>query len=463
VAAMTPAAEATKSLYWALCALQHRGQDSAGIAVSDGRRIRLVRRLGLVAQSLREPELERLRGAFGIGHVRYTTVGTPSVAGAQPIVVRTADAPLALAHNGQLTVDAADGASRAGSDTHALARLLASPVRIGTRLRLEWMLPQVSGAYSLVLVDDEAVYAVRDPHGFRPLCIGSLGRRGWMVASESCALDAVGATYVRDVEPGEIVSLMPGRLRSSFYARADRAACVFELVYFSRADSRHAGGTVFDVRYRLGEALARLAPVAADMVVPVPDSGIPAALGYSFESGLSYRNALIRNNYVGRTFILPDDRSRAEAVRIKFTPLAGIVRGRRVVLVDDSIVRAHTLVHVVSMLRDAGARAVHVRIASPPVRWPCVYGIDMPTRRELVAARLEPEGVRRRLAADSLEYLGLDALIGAASTGGEGLCAACFSGRYPDRACAAACGGPLVAPARARDRRKTRVAAGATR
>ncbi len=428
-------------LYWALTALQHRGQDSAGMAVGRDGRIARTRGLGLVSQAFAAQSLRRLEGHIGIGHVRYSTSGSISLANAQPVLARTPAGPVALAHNGHLLdhvrlhrqLGGEPGDGGLSSDTRLIAALIGAAAAEDCRSALLATLPLLRGAYSLVATDGRRIFAARDPRGFRPLCLGRLGGRGWLVVSESCAFDTLGAQLVREVDPGELLTIGPGGVDSVRFAEARPSGCVFEFVYFSRADSVLAGTSVFQARYRMGAALAREAPAEADVVVPVPDSGIPAALGYAHTARLEYANALVRNNYAGRTFILPTQRRRREAVRIKFALLRGLAAGKRVVVIDDSVVRAHTITHVIDLLRDAGAVAVHVRVASPPVRWPCFYGIDMPTRGELAAAEFDVDALGRLVGTDSLEYLSLEAMLESVEGAAGTLCTACFSGQYPLR------------------------------
>jgi amidophosphoribosyltransferase len=458
-------------VFYGLYALQHRGQESAGMAVGDGHGVLVYKDMGLVSQVFDEPTLATLQGHLAIGHTRYSTTGGSRWENAQPAFKTNAmGGGLALAHNGNLTNTAALAAevggattARAGStsDTDVIAELLAREDDLSLEEAIVRTMPRLQGAFSLVVMDERTLYGVRDRHGVRPLCIGRLPG-GWVVASETAALDIIGATLVREVDPGEVVAIDGHGLRSRRFAQPTPNLCVFEHVYLARADSTLAGRNVHQVRRALGAALAREAPVDADLVIPVPDTAMSAAGGYAEASGIPYGEGLMKNRYVGRTFIQPSQSMRRLGIRIKLNPLREAIRGRRLVVVDDSIVRGNTTKAIVGMLREAGAREVHVRITSPPVRWPCFYGIDMPTRAELVANDLPktpahhqdheiPDGdqagrdgdaraslteqVAGFIGADSLGYLSLEALLEAAAPAGaggtRGLCAACFTGDYP--------------------------------
>jgi amidophosphoribosyltransferase len=433
--------EVARLLFFGLYALQHRGQESAGMAVSEGRNILVYRELGLVAQVFDEGTLATLQGHFGIGHTRYSTTGSTTWENAQPSFKTDGRRSLALGHNGNLVntrelaerVGAAGG-SGATTDSDLVATLLARELAgagdlEGAALRV---LPSLRGAFSFVLMDEGTLYAARDPSGVRPLSIGRLGSEGWCVASETAALDIVGARYVRDVEPGELVTIDERGLRSLRFAETPRSAlCLFEFVYLARADSRLYGRTVHDARREMGRLLAREAAVEADLVVPVPDTADSAAQGYAEASGIPYGEGLIKNRYVHRTFIQPSPSLRQLGVRLKLNPLSDAIRDKRLVVVDDSIVRGTTTRQIVQTLRDAGAAQVHLRITSPPIRWPCFYGIDMSTREELVASDQDVDGVRRFVGADSLAYLSLGALVRATGAPGDAFCRACFDGEYP--------------------------------
>ena len=424
--------------FFALFALQHRGQESAGIAATDGDNFHVERAMGWVADVFSPERLRRLPGHRAIGHVRYSTAGSSNLRNAQPITAKTARGPIAIAHNGNLTNAEVlrremvrEGAIfQSNSDTEVILHLLARAPAGPLEEQLAYALSQVKGAYSLLILTREAMYAVRDPHGFRPLTLGRLGA-AHIVASETCALDLMEAKWEREVEPGEILVLSDAGVRSLRpFPQGERLQCVFEYVYFARPDSILWGRNVHTVRKALGRQLAREHPVEADIVIPVPDSGMSAALGYSEESGTPYELGLIRNHYVGRTFIEPKQGIRHFGVKVKLNPMREMLEGRRVIVVDDSIVRGTTSRKIVKMIRGVGAREVHVRISSPPIQWPCYYGIDTPTRKELIASSHEPEEIRRYLAADTLGYLSLDGMLKA--TGGDPahFCHACFTGNY---------------------------------
>ncbi len=424
--------------YLGLYALQHRGQESAGIDSWDGAQLHVERGMGHVADIFREKVIARLPGRRAIGHTRYSTAGTSVLANAQPIVVKTSMGPLGIVHNGNLTnaVEIRERLEREGSifqttsDTEVILHLMAREPRGGIVESFMNALGQVRGAYSLLLVTNQGLLAARDPFGFRPLVMGDLGGAPCF-ASESCAFDLLGAKAVRELEPGEVVVARGGEVESFRLAEAPRPTrCIFEHVYFARPDSTVFGDPVSRTRLRMGERLAREAPAAADVVVPVPDSGLFAALGYSRESGLPLEFGLIRNHYVGRTFIEPKQSIRNFGVKIKLNPVRELIAGKRVVLVDDSIVRGTTSRKIVQMVREAGAAEVHVRISAPPTRWPCRYGIDTPTRDELIAATHDVDEIARYIAADSLGYLSLDGLLAAVSGPAETYCTACWTGDY---------------------------------
>ena len=430
--------EAANLAYLGLYALQHRGQESAGIVASDGRALHLEKAMGLVADVFTETRLRRLTGHMAIGHVRYSTSGTSQLKNAQPFVGGTRRGPVAVAHNGNLTnaeqlraaLEARGAVFSSSSDTEVLLHLIAGSTQDSLPEAAAEALAQARGAYSLVLMNEHEIVGIRDPYGFRPLSLGQLDGAP-VLASESCAFDLIEAKFVRDVEPGEFVRLTPEGVFSSFpLPRAPRRSCIFEYVYFARPDSRLYGRTVMAVRKELGRQLAREAPAEADVVIAVPDSGVSAALGYAQESGLPYEQGLIRNHYVGRTFIEPKQSIRHFGVKIKLNAVREELEGRRVVGVDDSIVRGTTSRKIVSMLRNAGAREVHMRISSPPTTHPCFYGIDTPTRKELIGASHTVEEIARYIRADSLAYLSLVGLHAAAGRGG-GFCDACFTGAYP--------------------------------
>ena len=431
-------AEAANVTYLGLYALQHRGQESAGIAATDGHNFHTEKAMGWVADVFHPERLRRLPGHRAMGHVRYSTAGSSSLRNAQPITANTARGPIAIAHNGNLTnADAlrkemeADGAIfQSNSDTEVILHLLARSPAGPLDEQIPHALAKVKGAYAVLILTPDALYAVRDPYGFRPLTLGRLND-SWIVASETCALDLMEAKPERDVEPGELVVISDAGLRSiRAFPPGERLQCVFEYVYFARPDSVLWGRNVHTVRKELGRQLAREHPAEADIVIPVPDSGTSAALGYSEESGTPFELGLIRNHYVGRTFIEPKQGIRHFGVKVKLNPMREMLEGRRVVVVDDSIVRGTTSRKLVKMVRQAGARQVHVRISSPPIQWPCYYGIDTPTRKELIASSHHVDEIRRYLAADSLGYLSLEGMLKATGTDPAHYCDACFTGNY---------------------------------
>ena len=437
----SPGEDVAKLAYFGLYALQHRGQESAGIAVSDGTRIVVYKDMGLVAQVFDESVLTTLRGHLGVGHVRYSTSGSSVWENAQPTFRSTSSGSLALGHNGNLinTLELSALASpaaanhhmpRGTSDTDVLTALFADPARASVEESALATLPLVRGAYSLVFMDEHTLYAARDPHGFRPLVLGRL-ERGWVVASETAALDIVGAGFVREVEPGELITIDERGVRPHRFAAAEPRGCLFEYVYLARPDTTIAGRSVQATRVEVGRRLAEEHPADADLVIPVPESGTPAAIGYAQASGIPYGQGLVKNSYVGRTFIQPSQTIRQRGIRLKLNPLRGVIAGKRVVVVDDSIVRGNTQRAIVAMLREAGAAEVHVRISSPPVAWPCFYGIDFATRAELIAGSLDVEEIRASIGADSLGYISLTGLTGATTLPAGSLCRACFDGDYP--------------------------------
>ncbi len=454
---VAPGLDVAKSAFYALYALQHRGQESAGIAVMGQGGIVAHKAMGLVTQVFTERDLAPLKGDLGLGHVRYSTTGTSDVRNAQPYVIHTGRGPLALAHYGNLTnanalrryLLARGTGLSSESDSELLTQLLALPATLPPALahlddsweaRILHMMSLAEGAYSLVVMTAEHVFAIRDPHGFRPLYLGELDTPsgpGHVVASESCAFGPIGARLVREVEPGEIVRLSRHAPPTSIHLPGPlppRAFCTFEYVYFARPDSIVEGQLVHAARQRMGEILAREAPVEADLVIGVPDSALPAALGYARASGIPYGEGLIKNRYIGRTFIQPTAELRRAGVRLKYNPLVHNLVGRRVVLVDDSIVRGTTAGPIVQLLRDAGATEVHVRVSSPPVRHPCYMGVDMPKKDDLVASHLDAPAIARHIGADSCAYLsheGLREAIAAGLHAPRSHCLACFTGAYP--------------------------------
>jgi amidophosphoribosyltransferase len=434
-----PGEEVSKLAYFALYALQHRGQEAAGIAVSDGSSIVVYKDLGLVSQVFDEATLSALQGHLAIGHTRYSTTGSGTWENAQPSFRSTpAGGGLALGHNGNL-VNVAALAERAkdlvgglGSttDSDLITALLAAQPDLSVEQAAMEVLPTLVGAYSLVFMDEHTLYAARDPQGVRPLVLGRLDR-GWVVTSETAALDIVGASFVREIEPGELVAIDADGLRSSHFATAEPKGCLFEYVYLARPDTTISGRSVHSTRVEVGRRLAREHPVEADLVIPTPESGTPGAIGYAEESGIPFGMGLVKNAYVGRTFIQPSQTIRQLGIRLKLNPLRDVIRGKRLVVVDDSIVRGNTQRALVRMLREAGAVEVHVRIASPPVKWPCFYGIDFASRAELIASSLDVEGIRAAVGADSLAYVSLEGLISASEQPKTRLCRACFDGEYP--------------------------------
>ena len=455
----SPGEDVAKLAYYGLYSLQHRGQESAGIAVSDGARIVVYKDMGLVAQVFNESVLNTLRGHIAVGHCRYSTSGSSVWENAQPTFRATPSASLALGHNGNLinTLElagllggqSAALAGRATSDTDVLTALFAAAGiesaangssangsaangsgHPGVETAALAVLPLVRGAFSLVFMDEQTLYAARDPQGFRPLVLGRMAR-GWVVASETAALDIVGATFVREIEPGELVAIDADGVRSHTFAPAKRAGCLFEYVYLARPDTAIAGRSVQATRVQVGRHLAAEHPADADLVIPVPESSTPAAIGYAQASGIPYGQGLVKNSYVGRTFIQPSQTIRERGIRLKYNPLREAIAGKRLVVVDDSIVRGNTQRAIVAMLRDAGAAEVHVRISSPPVAWPCFFGIDFASRAELMAGNLSIDEIRESIGADSLGFVSLAGLIEATTLPADGLCRACFDGQYP--------------------------------
>ena len=434
--------------YLGLYALQHRGQESAGMAVSDGESITVVKDMGLVSNVFDERTLATLTGHLAIGHTRYSTTGSSTWRNAQPVYRDVAAHTFALGHNGNLT-NTEQLAEEAGmlpgtvsSDSDLVAELIANelgrhPEASSDGRALERALltvvPELEGAFSFVLMDEGHVVGVRDPHGFRPLCLGKLDN-GWVLASESPALDVVGAHFVREVDPGEMIVIDASGYRSVRVFPEDQVdpkLCLFEFVYFARPDTTLYGQSVHAARVRMGEQLAEQAPVEADLVMGVPESGMPAAEGYARRSGIPYGQGLVKNRYIGRTFIAPNQEMRALGVRMKLNPLRDNIAGKRLVVLDDSIVRGTTSRALVSMLREAGAAEVHLRVSSPPYRWPCFYGMDTGTRGELIAANMSVEEIRAYLNVDTLAYLSIDRLVAATGAVGAGFCDACLTGAYP--------------------------------
>lgn len=431
--------EAANMAYLGLYSLQHRGQEGAGIVSSDGKQLHIEKAMGLVADIFSTERLSRLPGALAIGHNRYSTAGGSSLKNVQPLLVNYALGGLALSHNGNLTnaglirdeLEAYGAIFQSTSDTEVIVHLIAQSEAATLPERIVEALSRVEGAYSLLVMNEKTLIGVRDPHGFRPMCLGTLDG-AYILASETCALDLIEAEYVRDIEPGELIQIGPNGIESIFpFPKVEPAHCVFEYIYFARPDSMVFGNTVNGIRKALGRQLARETGVEADVVIPVPDSGVPAALGYAEEARLPYENGLIRNHYVGRTFIEPQQTIRHFGVKIKLNPVREALAGKRVVVVDDSIVRGTTCKKIVKMIRQAGAKEIHVRISSPPTTHPCFYGIDTPTRQELIASSHSTEEIRRYITADSLGYISLEGVMSVVPKAGNSFCAACFSGRYP--------------------------------
>jgi amidophosphoribosyltransferase len=431
--------EAAKLTYLGIYALQHRGQESAGIAATDGTEVRVHKALGHVQEIFTPQVIASLPGAAAIGHTRYSTAGDTTLMNAQPVVIDCNKGKIALAHNGNLTnaievrrrLEHRGSIFQTTSDTEVIVHLIARSAARNLSGAIADALNQVEGAYSLVLLTRDEIFAIRDPRGFRPLSLGRIDRT-WVVGSETCAFDLIDAEYVREVEPGEMVRISRGGIESIRFApEKPHQYCIFEHVYFSRPDSLVFGRPVNQSRERLGRLLAREHPVAADIVAPVPDSGVPAAVGYAAESGIPFRMALIRNHYIGRTFIEPSQAIRDFGVKLKLNPVRRMLEGQRVVLVDDSIVRGTTSRKIVRLVREAGATEVHVRISCPPTISPCYYGVDTPRREELIAANQSTEEIRKFLGADSLGYLSLESLRAAVEDTEGKFCTSCYTGSYP--------------------------------
>lgn len=441
-----PGEDVARIAFHALYALQHRGQESAGIAISDGDTIVVYKELGLVSQVFDESVLRSLRGGVAIGHNRYSTTGSSTWENAQPTYKSGPFGQIALAHNGNLVnpLVLRDLLAEAGgdptpkgarlsssSDTDLVAALIASSDNEDQTQAILQVLQRLTGAFSFTMMSESKLFAARDPQGFRPLCIGRLEDDGWIVASETCALDLVGARFIRNVEPGELVTIDSSGVTSHRFGEVRNAACIFEHVYFARPDSTLMGQNVYATRYRMGQRLAQESPVAAELVMPVPDSGVPASQGFALESGIPYGEGFVKNRYVGRTFIQPTQTMRQQGIKLKLNPLREVIEGKRLVVIDDSIVRGNTTKQIVAMLREAGAREVHMRISSPPIRWPCFYGIDMPDQNELIASTRSVEEIEAHISADSLAYLSLEGMVSATQIPEEDFCTACFSSSYP--------------------------------
>jgi amidophosphoribosyltransferase len=438
-----PGEDVARLTYFGLHALQHRGQESAGIAVGDGDTVTVTKNLGLVSRVFRESDLDSLTGDVAIGHTRYSTSGSStSWENAQPHLSAIGFQVIALAHNGNLVNThelreelRGNGIQfRSTSDSEVITTLVGWFTEKHNKLRagIRETMQLIRGAYSVVLITDSALYAFRDPYGVRPLALGRLDDRGWVVASETCALDMVGAEYVRDVAPGEMIKVSAEGLEAEQAVPAEKPSlCMFEFVYFARPDSEINECSLYDARRRMGAALAGEAPVDADMVMGVPDSGLPAAVGFAQASGIAYGEGLAKNRYVGRTFISPSQTLRQQGIRLKLNPLKRAIAGKRLVVVDDSIVRGNTTRKLIALLREAGAAQVHMRITSPPVKWPCFYGIDTDTQEQLIASANSVDEIAAHIGADSLAYLSLDAMVDATGSPHDAFCLACFDGAYP--------------------------------
>ena len=433
-----PNEDVSRLTFFALFALQHRGQESAGIATTDGNRLQVFADMGLVSQVFSEESLSSLTGSIAIGHNRYSTRGSSRITNVQPIVVGEGSDTIAVAHNGNiinaeyLHKDLCDRGYcfRSSTDTEVIANLILSSTEKDWIGRIKYAMNRLKGAYSLTIMTRDTLFGVRDPLGVRPLCLGRLNG-GWVIASESCALDHIGASVEKEIEPGEIVSINAGGVSSHSIAVGRRGFCIFEYIYFARPDSVINGRLLYQARQAMGAGLAEEHPVDADRVMGVPDSATAAGVGYAIRSGIPLGEGLIKNRYVGRTFIEPHQRIRDLGVKLKFNPLPQVLSGKRVVLVDDSIVRGTTTPKVIGMLRRAGAREVHMRICAPPLRYPCFFGVDMATQRELIAAHKTVPEIRDFIGADSLGYLSLEGLYRAVDLPKDIFCAACFTGDYP--------------------------------
>jgi amidophosphoribosyltransferase len=434
-----PGLDVARLIYFGLYALQHRGQESAGIAVGDGTSLTSHREMGLLTGVFTEEILGRLKGYVGIGHTRYSTSGSSVIVNAQPFVETTDIGTFAFGHNGNLTnaetlLETLPRSIEldASSDSEILAKTIANAPGATLVERVRSAMAVAEGAYSVVMSTKDSLVAFRDPWGVRPLCIGTYGDGGYMIASESCALATVGAQYLREIEAGEIVVVDRNGLRSEHIEVVQPPAlCMFEYIYFARPDSVLSGRSIYMARYQMGRALAREHPVDADVVMAVPDSAIPGGIGFAAESGLPYVEGLIKNRYIGRTFINPDQAVRNQGVQLKFNPIVENLRGQRVIVVDDSIVRGTTTPRIVSLLREAGAREVHLRITSPPIVHPCYLGVDMATYKELIAANLTVDQIRERVGADSLGYLSVDRLVESTGRQRSDFCLGCLTGVYP--------------------------------
>jgi len=433
-----PGINVAQTTFFALFALQHRGQESAGIAVADGDEIKVHARMGLVSQAFAETDLSSLKGHIAIGHNRYSTTGSSRPVNAQPIIAESEGLTIALAHNGNITnsrplrdeLQERGYHFRTSSDSEVIANLILASPGQNWQEKTDHAMRRLQGAYSLVILTSDKLIAVRDPFGVRPLCLGALDG-GWIIASESCALDHIGARFIREIEAGEIMVIDNQGMKSLKNGADKRALCIFEYIYFARPDSIIEDKLLYPTREAMGKILAEEYPVDADFVMGIPDSATAAGIGYSHASGIPYCEGLLKNRYVGRTFIQPDQRIRELGVQLKFNPLSRIISGKRLIVVDDSIVRGTTTPHVVNLLRKAGATEIHLRICAPPIRYPCFFGVDMAARWQLIAARKTIPQIREFLGADSLGYLSLDGLIRAVDLPRDLFCLACFTGAYP--------------------------------
>ncbi|MFC2005944.1 amidophosphoribosyltransferase [Chloroflexota bacterium] len=438
VGVYAPGEDVARLTFFALFALQHRGQESSGIATTDGKRLQTYANMGLVSQVFNEDSLSQLAGDIAIGHNRYSTRGSSRISNSQPIMVSKDSNAIAIAHNGNIVnaehlyeeLSAQGYTFRSSTDSEVVANLIISSSERDWVSKIRYAMHRLQGAYSLTIMTNHHLFGVRDPFGVRPLCLGAING-GWVLASESCALDHIGADFIREIEPGEIVSISASGVESYKEEVGRQALCIFEYIYFARPDSTINGRLLYQARQAMGAGLAEEYPVDADLVMGVPDSATAAATGYALKSGIPLAEGLIKNRYVGRTFIEPDQRIRDLGVKLKFNPLPQVLTGKRVVLVDDSIVRGTTTPQVVRLLRKAGAKEVHMRICAPPLRYPCFFGVDMATYWELIASKKTVPEIKEFIGADSLGYLSVDGLIKAVALPEDTFCLACFTGDYP--------------------------------
>ena len=443
IAVYAPGEDVARFTYFGLHALQHRGQESAGIAVGDNETVTVIKNLGLVTRVFKESDLDSLTGDVAIGHTRYSTTGSStSWENAQPHLSTIGHQVIALAHNGNLvnTHELREGLKgkglrfRSTTDSEVMATLIGYFTQQSHHIRegIRETMKLVRGAYAVVLTTEDAVYAFRDPHGVRPLVLGKIDDRGWVVASETCALDIIGAEFVRDIAPGEMLKISSDGVEAEQAVPAEKPSlCMFEFVYFARPDSEMCDCSLHEARRRMGASLAAEAPVEADLVIGVPDTGIPSGVGFAQASGIPYGEGLAKNRYVGRTFISPSQTLRQQGIRLKLNPLKRAIAGKRLVVLDDSIVRGNTTKKLVALLREAGAAEVHMRITSPPVKWPCFYGIDTDTQEQLIASHMSVDEIAEHIGADSLAYLSLEGMVEATGAGADTFCLACFNGEYP--------------------------------